>query len=263
MKPTQKEINQMLATAKLASKRAGNYLMKNFRKNSYHDYGYKKHREIVTRRDTDTNKIIVKIIKAKFPHHNIISEEAKYKKNKSPFTWFIDPLDGTTNYTAGNPLFAVNIGITYQDQIIIGAINVPYTKDLCWAVKSKGAYCGNKKIKVSKTNILSESFIQLCHSYEANNRKRGAQIVNRITGKVRVYRRFGCAGVEHTNVATGRAEAIVIIGSRSWDNLAGALIIEEAGGKATDRQGKLWQPNSKDFIATNGKIHKQLLKIIK
>lgn len=263
MKPTQKEIDQMLATAKLAAKEAGDYLLNNFGKNHFHDYSYKKHREIVTKRDIGANKIIVKIIRKKFPHHNIISEEAHYKKNSSPFTWYIDPLDGTTNYTAGNPLFAVNIGLTYQGEPIVGVINLPYMKDMCWATKGKGAFCNNKKIKVSKTRTLKESFIQLCHAYKKANRIQGAKVVNKITGKCRVYRRFGCAGVEHTNVATGRAEAIIIIGSRSWDNLAGYLIINEAGGKATDLKGRPWQANSQDFVATNGKIHNQLLKIIK
>jgi len=263
MKPTQKELNAILTTAKAASKEAGDYLLKHFGKNHIHDYDYKEHHEIVTKRDLAANKIIVKAIKKKFPDHNIISEEAKYKKNSSPFTWYIDPLDGTTNYTAGIPLFAVNIGITHNNTPVVGVINLPYTKEHCWATLGKGAYCNNKEIKVSKVRKMKESFIQLCHAYEKENRLAGAEAVAKITGKCRVYRRFGCAGVEHTNVAKGRCEVIAIMGSRSWDNLAGALIIEEAGGQVSDAQGKPWKPTSKTFVATNGQVHYQFLETIR
>ena len=263
MEPKIKDLQQYLKIAKLASEKAGDFLMKNFRKNGPSTYDYKKHREIVTAADKRANDIIVKIIKAKFPGHNIISEEANYKKTNSPLCWYIDPLDGTTNYTAHSPLFSVNIGLTYRDEPVVGVINIPYTKDLCYAIKDKGAFCNNKKIKVSKTKSLKESFIQLCHAYQKHERLTGAKIVRKITGKCRAYRRYGCAGVEHANVAAGRAEAIIIAGSRPWDNLAGALIVREAGGRVTDFNNKDWTVKSKDVLATNGKIHKQLLKIIK
>jgi len=262
MQPTQKEINAILSTAKIASKKAGNYLLKNFRQHDPSKYSYKKHREIVTQADKKANEIIIKTIKEKFPEHNIVSEEASYPKNKSAFIWYIDPLDGTTNYTAGLPLFSVNIGITYNDEPIVGVINLPHDKELYHAVEGKGAWCADRKLRVSKTSKLKESFLQLCHAYSAKERLGGAQVVKKITGKCRVYRRFGCAGIEHTNVASGRTDAIIIIGSRPWDNMAGALIIREAGGSVTDRKNKEWNAKSKDVIATNGKIHKQLLHII-
>lgn len=263
MKPALKEINSMLATSKIAAKKAGNYLKKNFRQHGPAKYSYKEHREIVTSQDKRANEIIVKIIRKKFPAHNIISEEKKYKKTNSGYTWYIDPLDGTTNYTAGIPLYAVNIGLACENEPIAGVIFLPDKNELYWAIKNRGAYFNNKKIRVSKTNKINNAFIQLCHAYKQEERLTGAKIVKRLTNKVRVYRRFGCAGVEHSNVAAGRTDAIIIAGSRSWDNLAGAVIIREAGGRATDRSGKPWLPDSKDFIATNGKIHNQLLKIIK
>lgn len=263
MNPTQKEINIILATAKAASKNAGDYLLKHFGRNNIHDYEYKEHHEIVTKRDLAANKIIVKSIKEKFSGHNIISEEIKYKKTDSPYTWYVDPLDGTTNYTASIPLFAVNIGIALNATPIVGVIYLPYTKEHYWATLGQGAYCNNKEIKVSKVRTMKESFIQLCHAYEKENRLAGAEIVAKITGKCRVYRRFGCAGFEHTNVARGRAEATAIMGSRSWDNLAGALIIEEAGGQISDAQGNPWKPTSKTFVASNGQIHFQFLQSIK
>ena len=260
--PNKKEIKNILKIAETASQKAGAYLRKNFRRHNPSKYSYKKHREIVTAADKKTNDIIVKTIRAEFPDHNIVSEEKNYQKNSSSFAWYVDPLDGTTNYTAGIPLYSVNIGVTYRDEIICGAICLPDRDELYAAMRGRGSFCNNKKIRASKTKKIKESFVELCHSYEKKNREQGARLVKKITNQVRVYRRFGCAGVEHANVAAGRTDAIIIIGSRAWDNLAGALLIEEAGGKVTDRDGKPWVPNSKDFIATNGAIHERLLKLI-
>ena len=175
--PTQNELKQHLNAAQLAAKKAGDYLLKNFRKHDPGAFSYKKYHEIVTKADKRANEIIVKILKAKFPDHNIISEEAQYKKTRSPYTWYIDPLDGTSNYTAGSPLFAVNIGLTHNNEIILGVINLPYMKELCWAVKGRGAYCGKKGIWVSKTKSLKQSFIQLCHAYKKRDHLFGAVII--------------------------------------------------------------------------------------
>ncbi|MBU0649402.1 inositol monophosphatase [Patescibacteria group bacterium] len=263
MEPEIKNLPQYSKIAKLASEKAGDFLMKNFRKHSPNAFSYKKHHEIVTTADKRANEIIVKIIKTNFPNHNIVSEEAEYKKTKSPFCWYIDPLDGTSNYTAGSPLFAVNIGLVHNNEIILGIINLPYMKEIYWTMKDHGAFCNGKRIHVSKTKNLKQSFIQICHAYRNRDRLIGTKIVARVTGRCRVYRGFGCAGVEHANVAAGRADASVIAGSRSWDNLAGALLIREAGGKVTDFKNKEWDVKSADFMASNGKIHNQLLETIK
>lgn len=263
MEPTSKQISQYLAAATLASKKAGHYLKRNFQKSSPSFFRYKKDSEIITGADLAANRIIVEILRKKFPGHNIVSEEKKYKKTSSPFRWYIDPLDGTTNYAAGSPLFSVNIALEHKNEPLLGVIYLPHMDELYWAVRHRGAHLNKKKIRVSKTNKLKDAFLLLGHGYLKKEQLAGIKVIKKINGKCRVYRRWGCAGLDLVSVAAGRADALIATSSRSWDNLAGAMIVNEAGGRATDLKNKYFAADSQDLLATNGKLHARILNIIK
>jgi len=243
------------------AKTAGDKINQSFNKDKI--IKVKKKSQVVTQADLIADKIIVSALKKKFPTHNILSEESKHKKLDSKYLWVIDPLDGTTNYTIGSPLFGVGISLFYEDQPILAVAYMPAMKELYFAQNSKGAYLNNKKIKVSKNTRLDKSFLTFCHGSSRNDIKRAMKVYNKIKLLGLDSRQLGSAAVELGFVAAGRTDCIIIPGAHPWDVGPGTLLVREAGGKVTDFFGRQWNLKSKDMVASNGKIHNQLLKFLK
>ncbi|OGY52992.1 MAG: hypothetical protein A3B15_03060 [Candidatus Buchananbacteria bacterium RIFCSPLOWO2_01_FULL_45_31] len=223
----------------------------------------KKPSQIVTQADLIADKIIVSALKKKFPAHAIISEESGKNKIASDYLWAVDPLDGTTNYFIGSPLFAVSLALFYRGQPVLGAAFAPALNELYFAEIEKGAYLNNKKIKVSKNNRLKDSFLTFCHGSARQDIRRAMKIYNKIKMAGLDSRQLGSAAIELGFVAAGRTDCILIPGAHSWDVGAGVLMAREAGGQATDFSGQEWDIKSKDLAASNGKIHGQLVKFLK
>lgn len=223
----------------------------------------KKQSQIVTRADLIADKIIVSALKKKFPGHAIISEESGQNKVASDYLWIVDPLDGTTNYFIGSPLFAVSLALFFQGQPILGAVFAPALNELYFAEIKKGAYLNNKKIKVSRNNRLKNSFLTFCHGSAKPDIRRALKIYNKIKFKGLDSRQLGSAAIELGFVAAGRTDCILIPGARGWDVGAGVLLAREAGGRVTDFSGNDWNIKSKDLAASNGLIHGQLIKFLK
>lgn len=242
---------------------AGSLLLKKFNHLSVKDISFKDRYEIVTKLDFESEKIILNAIKKQFPNHSIISEEAGFVKNKSDFLWIIDPLDGSTNYKIGSPLFAVIITLSYKDQILFGFSYAPALGEFYEAELGRGAKLNNRKLHVSKTDKLYESVNLYCHGSTRKDIKRAIKIYSELKIAGRDCRQVGCAALEFGFVAAGRTESILIPGANIWDAAAGALMVSEAGGKVTDFYGEKWTIKSKDIIASNGLIHSKLLESIK
>jgi myo-inositol-1(or 4)-monophosphatase len=243
------------------AKKAGQEINKHFNRDKV--INIKKKSQIVTQADLIADKIIVQGLKKKFPEHGILSEESGRQKSKSKYLWVVDPLDGTTNYAIGSPLFAVSIALFYANQPILAVAYAPAMSELYLAEKNKGAYLNNKKIKVSKTNDLDHSFLTFCHGSTRKAIKRAMKVYNRIKLNSLDSRQLGSAAIELGFVAAGRTDCIIIPGANSWDIAAGILVVREAGGKVTDFKDKEWDLKSKDMVASNSKIHSQLLKFLK
>lgn len=217
-------------------------------------------KDIVTEADKKIENFIKEKIYNKFPEHKIIAEESKLSSKKSDYIWYIDPIDGTTNFLHNYPIYGISIAYEENNEILLGAVYFPALKELFWAEKSKGAYKNNKKIYVSKQSNINEAllatgFACLRSGWKNNNLK----YFNKIIKKVRDVRRSGSASFDLCSVASGRLDAFWELNLSSWDVMAGTLLVLEAGGKVTDFD------NSNDFlakrqiVASNGKIHKQLL----
>ncbi|MFA6525697.1 MAG: inositol monophosphatase family protein [Patescibacteria group bacterium] len=245
-----------------AAKEAGASLLKRFHNISSKDVHFKDKHEIVTSEDYRAEKIILKHIKQNYPDHSILSEEGGGKKRKSEYLWVVDPLDGTTNYSMGNPLYAVSIALFKNDEVVLGVVFAPFMKELYVAEKGKGAYLNSKKLKVSHLSTVGESMLTYCHGHRAEDRKRAIAIYGRLKHDGRDIRQLGAASIELGFVADGRTETIVIPGAHSWDVGAGVLLVREAGGKVTDFKGNEWSLKSKDMLASNGWVHSNLLKIV-
>ncbi|MFA6410868.1 MAG: inositol monophosphatase [Candidatus Buchananbacteria bacterium] len=219
--------------------------------------------QIVTAADLISDKIIVSAIKKKYPTHGILSEESGTINLDSDYLWAVDPVDGTTNYFIGSPLFAVSISLFYKNQPILGVAYAPAMNELYVAEAGKGAYLNNKKIHVSKSNVLADSFLTFCHGSTKSDIKRAVKIYNKIKLNSLDSRQLGSAALELGFVAAGRTECIMIPGAHVYDVAAGVLLVRQAGGKVTDFLGKEWNLKSKDMVASNGRIHNQLLKFLK
>ena len=249
--------------AKQIAINAGSHLLKNFNKLSLKDISFKDRYELVTRLDFESEKIILEAIKKAYPKHEILSEEAGFVKGTDhDYKWIIDPLDGTTNYRIGSPLFAVLISLSYKKEIQFGLAYAPALGEFYEAEIGKKTRLNNRPIRVSRTKNIKESINLYCHGSTKKDISRAIKIYNKLKVTGRDCRQLGCAAIEFGFVAAGRAESIMIPGAHAWDVAAGALMVRQAGGRVTDFEGKDWHLGSKDILATNGFVHDKLLKIV-
>jgi len=242
-----------------AAKDAGKVLMKHYGKIKF--VREKNKTSYFTNVDLESEKVIISLIKKKFPKHNIISEESGNLGKKSDYIWYIDPLDGTHNYINNFPHFGVSIGLAYKGEMKLGVIDLPCFNEFYVAEKGKGALLNGKRLKVSNKKDVKRSFALTDLVYR--HTPYGKIIFDKLLGKVYDIRLLGCAVSGYTMVANGIVDAYIVPYTCPWDVAAGALIVEEAGGKVTGHDGGRWNPDNRKFVASNGKIHNQLLKIIK
>lgn len=220
--------------------------------------------DLVTVADIEAEKAVVSVIKGRFPGHNFVAEEHKYENTGSEYTWIIDPLDGTSNFVYGLPIFCVSIALAKNNQVIAGVVYDPARDELFSAEKGKGAFLNRRKIAVSSMDKLTEALLITGFYYD-----RGNDMVENLE-KIRRFlsypiiglRRLGAAALDLCYVASGRASGYWEYNLNPWDFAAGELIVEEAGGKVTGRHGEPL-PLEKHFVAaSNGKIHNAMLEIL-
>lgn len=247
-----------------AAREAGKFLLGEFKKAPSAKKMKARH-EIVTAADLKSEKIILSILKKEFPQHDFLSEEDGLTKNGGDceHLWIVDPIDGTTNFFMRNPIFCVSIALARKGEIILGVIYSPVTRELYVAEKGKGAYLNGKRIRASKREKIKESILTFCHGSGAGYIRKSMDLFRDLRLKSLTLRQLGAAAIELGFVAAGRVESIMIPGARSWDVAAGILLVREAGGKVTDFEGEEWTLKSKDMLATNGKVHAELLRNIK
>lgn len=239
---------------------ASKVILKNL--NSISKISYKQNRfNLVTNVDYEVESKIIKKIISKYPNHSIIAEESGKHKKDPAYKWFIDPIDGTTNFAHGYPCFCISIGFSKNDVLEFGLVKNPVTGELYSARKNKGAKLNGKKISVSNIRKLKDS---LLITGFADSRKKTTlknftnfQKLTLITHGVR---RDGAAALDLCYIASGRAEAFWESNLNPWDVAAGVLIIKEAGGTITDFNGNKYDIFNDKIVTTNGWIHRELLK---
>jgi myo-inositol-1(or 4)-monophosphatase len=247
-----------LATVQKAGKIVQTHYGKDFQV-SYKGHGKN---NLVTEVDQKTEKFIVNAILKKYPDHCVLGEEGgTIGKAGSPFRWIIDPIDGTTNFTHCYPFFAVSIGLEIKGKMAVGVIFAPILKELYYANKDGGAYLNGKKIQVSKEKNLETSLLATGFTYK----NRGINLPNfeHFLYNTQGIRRCGAATLDLCNVAAGRLDGYWELGLKPWDIAAGTLILQEAGGKATNMNGTPLTLEGKNLLATNGHLHNQMLTFFK
>ncbi len=243
-----------------AAKEAGKIHLRYFGK--YIRKEKKKGNSYFTKADIESSVKIKDIITSHFPEHSIIDEELGKDKKNSDYRWIVDPLDGTHNFMIGNPIFGVSIALEHKKEIILGVVYMPTLNRLYYAEKGKGAYCNGKRIKVNNEKKLRNS-IAIFDSKLRDKAKIKLNILEKIAKVVWRIRIYGAAIYHNLLVAEGKVGLNIDFNSNPWDHSAALLIVEEAGGKVTTLKGKKWNAYTKDYIASNGKLHDKVLKIIR
>lgn len=244
------------------AKYAGNILAAHFQKDQNLLRVRGSVKEVTTKYDKFVDKLIIKKIVQKYPHHSLLTEESGLLKRNSEWLWIVDSLDGTVNFASGNPLFSVCLALLHKNKLLMGIVYSPIIKEFYFAEKGKGAFLNNKKIRVSTIKDLQKSYIFLCEGGD-KNRQRTGKILTKIYPKVTDIRKLGSAGLETAWVALGRGDAYITTQIESWDVAAGVLLVGEAGGKVTDFKGRPWRPEKSNLVFSNSKIHQNMVEIVK
>jgi myo-inositol-1(or 4)-monophosphatase len=220
--------------------------------------------DLVTEADHASEKAIIKIIQDKHPDHFILSEETGSVHTDSNIKWIIDPIDGTINFANGIPICCVSIGVEQDGEMIMGAVFNPFMNELFFAEKGKGATLNEKPIKVSDKDNLLTSCLVTGFPYQYLDAANGPlEIFEKLIRKSIPVRRLGSAALDLCWTAAGRFDGFYEHKLQAWDSAAGYLIVQEAGGIVTDLKGDKFNPYQPGIIASNGKIHEQLLALMK
>jgi myo-inositol-1(or 4)-monophosphatase len=228
-----------------------------------HKIQYKGDIDIVTEADKLSEDLIIETIKRNFPDHGILSEESPAITSAGKLRWIIDPLDGTTNYSHGYPVFCVSVALENEGTIVLGVIYDPMREDMFVAIHGEGAYLNDKKLKVSSVNNLSRSLLATGFPYDIRDSKENnLDYFNAMAINVQAIRRAGAAALDLAYLAAGRFDGFWELKLKPWDTAAGCLMVEEAGGVISDIAGQKWHLQSPSLMASNALIHEQMIKVL-
>lgn len=228
--------------------------------------------DLVTEVDKSSEELLRGKIQEDYPDHWLLSEEdcgqanpyEAFRNYGSGYGWIIDPIDGTTNFIHDIPHFSVSIGIVRDGQPVIGVIYNPITSELYTARKSFGAYLNGRPIRVGTELTLAEAVVAT--GFQASDFKSGSRVIQQIdklAGNCRNIRMFGAASMDLCLVAAGKITGFWHEGLNPWDTAAGVLVLTEAGGRITDKDGNPYRLFHDSLVASNTKIHDEFINTIK
>jgi len=257
-------LDSFLKTAITATRLAGDIIIKNLGHLSAGDVQTKQAFDFVTKVDRWSESVIMQTISDKFPHHRFLTEESLKQKETDDYRWIIDPLDGTTNYIHGYPVFSVSIALEYKREIIMGIVFDPFKDELFHALKDKGTFLNNKSIHVSDVDSLSNSLVATGFPFRRKEMIGPyLKAFKGIFSLVSDIRRAGSAAIDLAYIASGRVEGFFELNLSPWDIAAGSLLITEAGGVITDFGGGGEFLSTGNIVAGNSVIQPMILKMIK
>ncbi|MEN8241076.1 MAG: inositol monophosphatase family protein [Chloroflexota bacterium] len=255
MKPTLEDLSAM-------ARGAGEILRAGF--NQKHQVALKGEIDLVTEVDQLSEDFLLNEIKQRFPDHKIITEESGVVENHPEHTWYLDPLDGTTNFAHGLPIFSVSIGYAYQGEVELGVVYDPIREELFSAELGKGAWLNEKPIRAGNQSELKNSLLITGLPYDRfTNPDNNLENFTRFALQVRGLRRLGSAALDLCFVAAGRVDGYWEVRLEPWDLAAGKLIVEQAGGVVTRRDGSddlLTPPCS--VVAANPALHREMVAVL-
>ncbi len=253
-----------LATAVEIVLRAGEIQMS--RRESGFNINKKGTIDLVTEVDLECERMCRAVLADRFPDHDILAEELSSGPNQAPvsrYRWVFDPLDGTTNYAHGLPVFCASLALEIDGQAVAGAIYDPTRKELFTGERTVGAFLNGTRLQVSETDTLLDALLVTGFPYDVHQKLHSLiEMFSAFLGQARAVRRLGSAALDLCYVAAGRFDGFWEQSLRPWDVSAGALIVEEAGGRITGMDGTPFDPAAAHLVASNGRIHDAMLQVI-
>lgn len=229
---------------------------------------YKGDVDLVTEADRASEKLIVERLHTAFPAHGIYGEEGTRSHLESEYRWYIDPLDGTTNFAHGFPVFCVSMGLerrgaglraSEDGEIVAGVVFDPLRDEMFTAIKSNGAFLNGTRIRSSRTPVLAEALVATGFPSHKRHLNPNIHFYHQFTLRSHGVRRAGSAALDLAYTACGRLDAFWEFNLNPWDTAAGALLVTEAGGSMTGFDGGAFKLDSKEVLATNGLIRDEML----
>jgi len=253
----------MIHVAIEAAKEAGRFLKYNTGKVKNIEMKKGEERNLVSDLDKASEAKIIEHIRRHYPNHAILAEESGATDTVAEYKWVIDPLDGTTNYLHGVPIYCVTIALEHKGELVAGVIYDPSLDELFTVERGSGAYLNGKKISVSSSSTLIASLLVTGFPYDISVNPDHAidHFVHFLT-KGGGIRRLGSAALDLAYIASGRFDGFWEVNLNPWDMAAGVLLVEEAGGKVTNFLGNPTNIYTKQVLATNGKIHDQMVSVL-
>ncbi len=217
--------------------------------------------DLVTEADRASERLVVERLRTHFPSHGIVAEEGGGHESSSEFRWYVDPLDGTTNFAHGFPVFNVTLALEQAGEIVAGVIFDPTRQELFTAEKGGGAYLNNRRIQVSKVGTLEDSLVATGFPSRRRHLNVNIHFYYQLAMITHGVRRAGAAAIDLAYVACGRLDAFWEFGLNPWDMAAGLLLIEEAGGRTSDMRGAPSSVQGPHLLADNGGLHQEMLQL--
>lgn len=239
------------------AREAGALLMEHF--DRHIKIEYKGDADLVTIADRKSEALIRERIRALWPDHDVFGEEEGLHDTGSEYRWYVDPLDGTTNFAHGFPVFCVSMALRHRGTTIVGLCFDPTRNDLFAAERGSGAFLNDERIHVSRVERLAESLVGTGFPSHKRHKNPNIHFYHQITLRTHGVRRAGSAALDLCYVASGRLDGFWEFNLNPWDTAAGTFIVEEAGGKVTNFSGGPFELNSRETLASNGLIHNVLM----
>ena len=261
MKLSSANINVMVKACRKASK----ILIRDFGEIENLQVSVKGPGDFVTASDKKVEKILIEELQKARPNYSILSEEIGKISNDESFKWIIDPIDGTANFLHGIPHFAISIGLEKEGEIICGIIYDPIKDEMFVAEKGNGSYLNNQRIRVSSRSKLKDCIIFTGGpKKESSERELSLKEYKNFSSKILIpIRKLGSASLDMAYVAAGRCDGFWQRNLNYWDIAAGIILIKESGGFVTDFYGENKYLENKTILATNSKINKEMIEVLK
>jgi len=253
-----KEAPDVAATA---AREAGEILKAHFREER--QVQYKGRANIVTDVDLRVENSLKSLLQSEYPDHGILSEESEPLRGDSNYSWIVDPLDGTNNYSFGIPFFSTVIALTKGEDVLLGIIYDPLRDELFSAQKGKEAFLNNNPICVSRKTTVQESLIGLDLGYVDEEGKRILEFITGLWPNMYAFRIMGSAALGMAYAACGRLDLYFHLLIYPWELACGQLLVTEAGGVATDWEGRPLKTGENSIIASNGAVHADFLRVVR
>lgn len=223
--------------------------------------------DLVTEVDVECERMCRAVIAERFPDHDVLAEELERGPSTHPpsrWRWVFDPLDGTTNYAHGLPIFCASLGLEIDGRAEVGAIYDPTRQELFTAERGQGAHLNGRALAVSQTATVIDALLVTGFPYDVHQKTDDlVALFGTFLGRARAVRRLGSAALDLCYVAASRFDAFWEQHLKPWDVAAGALIVEEAGGRITGMDGSPFDPAAAHLVASNGRVHDEMLSVIR